>query len=459
MKNKILVVGDPIIDCYISTTCERLAPEAAIPVHKHEGQYLRPGGVLNVALNIASLQEETVYLATILYRDNMTLDVVATLEASGVNLDHCIFLDPHESYSTPLKTRYLASQNIVFRCDSENIPYCDPDSLTLFYRRLFDDIASYNLLVFSDYSKGIFSDPHLLSSLLSSCTSLGTPVLVDSKSNPDLFHGATLFTPNKPEAENTISMHIDSTCVATMTDAHISLMESYQTSMSLVTLGRDGASMYANGTCLFSKPKTEQVFDVTGAGDTFLAALSVKWHHASSFQSLLDYATSMASSVVTQLGTSVPTTHHQSDPQSKILTNTHHITSNRDLFGRIVIANGCFDLLHPGHINLLKYASTLGDTLIVLINSDSSIRLLKGPSRPVIPLEDRISSLTSLAFVDYILPFEEDTPYELIRQLSPHVLVKGSEYIGQSVVGSEFARETVFAPHYKNYSTSRLAAT
>ena len=377
----IVVIGDIIIDEYVYGTSTRLSPEAPVPVVKHVKTERKLGGAGNVYNNIKSLTNDVELIG---YRNDKT-DWPVELRTTQM----------------PIKQRIYADKHYVTRVDREE---------TINNSSLFDYVSKrvHNCtVVLSDYNKGTLQDPQRLIQILKNN---GCYIIVDPKQHLDLYSGADIIKPNKQEYKE-YDNGVDTNMI--------------------VTLGKDGYMI--NGT--HYPTQTQDVYDVTGAGDTFLAVMSYFVDRGDS----LEFACEMGNK-----GAGVSVKH-----------NGVYVVHWKDLDPRpsIVFTNGCFDIVHRGHIEMLKASKKLGEHLIVGVNTDASVKRLKGNTRPVNNETDRKVLLESLDFVDEVILFDEDTPQQLIERIRPDIITKGGDYTIDTVVGNELAK-VIIIPSIKNYSTT-----
>lgn len=457
MQNcSVFVVGDLVLDCYIQGSVSRLSPEAPVPVVLEGERRYVLGGAANVAANIASLGARAVLCGRVgrdtdgsLFRDlchELSIETQALLESDVL--------------PTIRKTRILAGYQQLVRIDREkNAPLTSSDEqrVILQFER-FIAAEGKKALVLSDYGKGVLGH-HLCRKLIEIAGQNGIPVVTDPKSN-DLsrYHGTTLIKPNLKEGrellrswEPGLSVHhleeeVDVICdtVCKLSGAGAVVLSLSEHGVALKDANQKQTQRFAS--------RALQVADVSGAGDTMVAFLAMAVAAGASFAAATEIANAGAALVCAKLGTATLTmtellqaltsfTSQKSiRPSPKVLSQDSLAALAQTLHrnGRkIVFTNGCFDLLHMGHVDILERSRGLGDVLVVGLNSDDSIRRLKGPDRPVQTFESRARVLAGLAAVDFVVGFEDDTPVELIRTLAPHVLVKGGDYTPAGVVGAE----------------------
>lgn len=455
---KVFVFGDLIIDSYITGNVSRIAPEGPFPVLQVDSKFSRLGGAANVAANCSSLGLDT-HLCGFSNSSYETHAAFLRL-LSNANITSTLI---ESGWRIPTKTRLLSNGSFIARYDDEKI-HTDSDRYTNKVRVCLES-CSPDLIIVSDYAKGSLTQC-LFGSLLDYANKHDIPLITDPK--PRLkgvdYSGSYLMTPNKPEAEALLGSEIDDTNLET---ALIQLKSKYNLKVGLVTLGKNGIAAFTDTEGLIvSQTKASDVFDVTGAGDTVIASIAYSILHGAPLQQVLQFANQTASEVVGTIGTYVPTLkNHLKDSceeEDKGTTSAVYrslvakVIAERQSGKSIVFTNGCFDILHAGHIDYLRKAKELGDILVVGINSDDSIRRLKGLSRPINCLEHRRMLLESLRFVDHVIPFQEDTPLRLLSELKPYILVKGGDYLLKDIVGREYAQKTLTIPVERQVSTSLI---
>jgi D-beta-D-heptose 7-phosphate kinase/D-beta-D-heptose 1-phosphate adenosyltransferase len=432
----ITVIGDVMLDRFWSGASRRVSPEAPVPVVNVSGQEDRAGGAGNVAVNLAELGV-TVSLVGLCGDDEHARALRSCVESAGVrwNVMPC-------KADTIVKLRVLSRNQQLLRMDFEETlaPYAND----LFLRYAQQHLADADLVILSDYAKGTLE---LVQPLLAYCREAGKRTLVDPKGTDfERYRGATLMTPNLSELEAVVGpCDTDEALVEKAGNLRATL----ELDAILVTRSEAGMTLIErDGPAQHLTASAQEVFDVTGAGDTVIAVMAGGLSAGLSMADAARYANHAAGVVVAKLGTASVTPeeleHAISDrdldsfdrrpSEDEVLSR---LAKCRAAGQRIVMTNGCFDLLHPGHIRYLQQAAKLGDLLIVAVNDDDSVRRLKGAGRPVNTVEDRMAVLAALEAVDFVLPFSEDTPERLIDLVAPDTLVKGGDYTVEQIAGHE----------------------
>jgi len=456
MQNSaVFVVGDVVLDCYIHGSVSRLSPEAPVPVVLEDERKYVLGGAANVAANIAAMGARAVLCGRV-GRDSDASLVREQCQTLGIESHALIESD---TLPTIRKTRILAGYQQLVRVDREIIApltSTDEQKIVLQFERFLAG-PGLKALVLSDYGKGVLTH-QLCRTLIETARSFKIPIVTDPKSN-DLsrYHGTTLIKPNLKEGREllrswdaTLSLHhfdeeVDAICetIARQSAAQGVVLSLSEHGVALKVASQTATRRYAS--------RALQVADVSGAGDTMVAFLAMATASGASMSAATEIANvgaalvcaklgtaTLASSEVLQALTSDPSLRAAHSPKILREESLPVLAQTLRRNGRkVVFTNGCFDLLHMGHVDLLERARALGDVLIVGLNTDASIRGLKGAERPVQTFESRSRVLAGLAAVDFVVGFEQDTPIELIRQILPQVLVKGGDYTIESVVGAE----------------------
>lgn len=439
-KKNILVVGDVMLDNYYVGDVRRISPEAPVPVFRKHSERCVLGGAANVAANLIAADQNVAMMATI-GRDPNGETLMSLFVEKGVNVDLVAKLERN----TTIKTRFLADNNQqLLRLDVEDTNPISKEECAAMLEDLEKEISQYDLILMSDYLKGL-----LTQDFTQGVIRLGKqhqiPVVIDVK-DPKYgkYYGATLLKPNLNELRTLTGQNVKTD--DEIAEAAEELRKRCNCQYVLTTMGARGMVLVGDGEPFFVKSLAREVYDVSGAGDTTIAYLATCMANGFHIREAMDVANYAAGIQVGKVGTSSVSWQEVRDLMSnedhgishKILTADDVIRFRQDNQGKkIVFTNGCFDILHIGHKRYLQKAATLGDLLIVGVNSDDSVRRLKGPERPINPEQDRAEMLSALGFVDYVVVFDEDTPYELIKKIQPDVLVKGGDYKPEEVVGRD----------------------
>ena len=433
---RVLVLGDIMLDRYWTGPASRISPEAPVPVVRVEQITDRPGGAGNVALNVAALGSK-VRLAGYTGDDEMAGSLQDMLTGAGVD---CVFTRLPGS-ATTTKLRVISRYQQLLRLDFEQPSTAACPSLAGDLSALLEGC---DVLVLSDYAKGALSDP---GPLIEIARERAIPVLVDPKgSDFGRYRGATLLTPNLQELETVVG---PCTSEVELVARGGQLMTDLDLDALLVTRGEHGMTLLRPGQEELHLPaRAREVFDVTGAGDTVIAVLAAVLAAGASLAGAAALANIAAGIVVGKLGTAVVSAPElrraiqQDQGSGRGVMSLEQlqvaVADARSQGERVVFTNGCFDIIHAGHVAYLEQAKQLGERLVVAVNSDDSVRRLKGKGRPINPADRRMAVLAGLEAVDWVVCFEEDTPRQLLQVLEPDVLVKGGDYRDkEGVVGWE----------------------
>jgi D-beta-D-heptose 7-phosphate kinase/D-beta-D-heptose 1-phosphate adenosyltransferase len=453
-------VGDVILDRYVFGAVARISPEAPVPVVKIDASEERAGGAANVAVNIRALGIETQLLGLV-GADEAAEALAGYIRQAGVQ---CRF-QTIPNYPTVTKTRVVSQHQQLLRLDHESASAAiDAPAL----RRDFGEaLRMADCVVMSDYAKGCLQQAP---DLIAAAVSASVPVFVDPKgSDFSRYRGATVLTPNSKEFEA-----VAGTCRTDrdIEQAGFRMCGDLGLSALLVTRGEHGATLVdaEQGKCTHLPAKVHEVFDVTGAGDTFIAALAAARVSGYGMTEAAAIAVAAAGITVEKLGTATVTAAELNSRLNPGFSIPKGIVSRANLIAaveharnqgkRIVMTNGCFDLLHAGHVQYLQQARALGDCLVVAINDDDSVRRLKGSGRPINPVQRRMEVIAALSAVDWVTAFSDDTPSELVEQVSPDLLVKGGDYEPDQIAGAGYVRgsggEVTVLPVEPGCSTSAI---
>lgn len=428
----ILVAGDLMLDQYWFGPTSRISPEAPVPVVRVQREQTRAGGAANVAMNLVSLGVRT-SCGGIVGRDGNAAELRRILEAAGVQA-----VLTESAQPTVTKLRVLSRNQQLIRVDTEEL--FDAEASSALTGLLAGPLAAAQVCILSDYGKGSLAD---VSALIEQCNNAGVPVLVDPKGTDFArYRGATLLTPNLAEFEAVAGAARDDEDLLRRARA---LRDDLQLDALVVTLSERGMLVVSEDAEKMLPARARQVFDVTGAGDTVIATLAAGIGAGLDVESAAGLANLAASLVVAKIGAAAVTPlelnlalHEHGEGGRGLLTREQALAVTAEARARgerIVMTNGCFDILHKGHVAYLQEAKARGDRLLVAVNTDDSVARLKGPQRPINPLEDRMAVLAGLASVDWVVPFAEDTPEALISAVLPDVLVKGGDYEPDAIAG------------------------
>lgn len=438
-RAQVLVVGDVMLDRYWVGGTSRISPEAPVPVVKVNGVDDRPGGAGNVALNIAALGSGA-SLISVVGKDEAADALRTRLESVGIHTDFQVSADK----PTITKLRVLSRHQQLLRMDFEEI--FAPEDSDSFLAKAQQRLPLMGAMILSDYAKGSLQD---VQGLIQAARAANVPVLVDPKgADFARYRGATLLTPNLHEFEAVVGVcRQESELVARGTE----LMRALELDALLITRGENGMTLLRPEQPEFHLPaRAREVFDVTGAGDTVISVVASALAAGSELPMAVALANVAAGVVVGKLGTATisgPELRRaiQSEQGFRrgVMTEEQLVTALDDARAqgeKIVFTNGCFDIIHAGHVGYLEDSRRLGDRLVVAINSDESVSRLKGPARPINPVDRRMAVLAGLEAVDWVVSFADDTPERLLELMKPDVVVKGGDYTEDQVVGWEIVK-------------------
>jgi D-beta-D-heptose 7-phosphate kinase/D-beta-D-heptose 1-phosphate adenosyltransferase len=437
-----LVIGDVMLDRYLIGNVGRISPEAPVPIVLLNAQSERAGGAANVAVNLVLLGLKTHIVGCVGH------------DAEGNNLEKCITdigvntsaIIRSKHRPTIAKTRILGGHQQMLRLDQESSAAFNQEENSQLLKAIETELAlKPSIVILSDYAKGLLSHS-ICQQIISKCKSLNIPVLVDPKGRDyTKYTGATALTPNKKETAEACDTHLDD---AELISKSKSLKESLGLAFLAVTRGEEGITLIDHDIHQIDAT-AQKVFDVSGAGDTVIATLAAGLAYSLSPLESLQLANLAAGVVVGKVGTEPITqielievlNRQMGSEQTSKVCNLSQLMEKVALWKKaqqkIVFTNGCFDLLHAGHVTYLEAAKKRGDKLILGLNTDRSVSAIKGPTRPVVNEGDRARVLAALESVDAVILFDEDTPLNLITQIKPNVIAKGSDYTADQVVGGK----------------------
>lgn len=460
-RPNILVVGDLMIDHYLWGSCERISPEAPVQVVDIKNESTVLGGAGNVINNLITLGA-SVSVASVIGSDEIGIELSIMLKSIGVKTEALI---TQSDRKTSKKSRVIASSQQILRYDKESKEDISTSSVEKILEAIKKDLFLYDSIILSDYGKGVITD-ELAQGIITLAKSMNKKVVVDPKgSDYSKYRGAYLLTPNKKEACEATNIEINSD--ETLLDALLWLKKECDLDISMITLSEDGIAICESKQLEKFPTVAKEVYDVTGAGDTVIASIAFALSSNKQIDESAKFANLAAGVVVGKIGSATAnfqeieeyeSTLHQSDSNAHIKSFDEIdaiVKRAKEVNKRVVFTNGCFDILHVGHVKYLQEAKSFGDILIVGLNSDESVSRLKGPTRPINSVNDRAYLLAALEAVDYVVPFESDTPHELIKLVAPHTLVKGGDYEGKNVVGTEFASELKLVQFVDGKSTTK----
>ncbi|SHE21547.1 ADP-heptose synthase / D-glycero-beta-D-manno-heptose 7-phosphate kinase [Bathymodiolus brooksi thiotrophic gill symbiont] len=457
---KILVIGDLMIDHYLWGTCDRISPEAPVQVINVQRESSVLGGAGNVINNLYALGAQ-VSVMSVVGDCEICDELKALLADIEVNTNHLI---TQKNRITSKKSRIIASQQQVVRYDRESTDEISHESQNLLLKSFKNLVASYDAILLSDYGKGVLTF-ELTQSLITIANENGKKVLIDPKGlDYSKYRGAYLLTPNKKEASESLATHINNDESLAYVIKKLKIDCDLQ--VSLITLSEQGVAIY-DDELRIHPTKAREVFDVTGAGDTVLASLGFSLACGYEIDDAVQFSNLAAGVVVGKIGSATATLNeiieyesslNKSSSDTHIKTHDEIIILSAELKSKgkkIIFTNGCFDLLHAGHVRYLETAKSFGDVLILGLNSDQSVTTLKGTGRPINTQSDRAYILAALEAVDYVVIFDEETPYNLIKAIQPHILVKGGDYEGKEVVGQDLVEELKLVQFVNGKSTTK----
>ncbi|MDG6786653.1 bifunctional D-glycero-beta-D-manno-heptose-7-phosphate kinase/D-glycero-beta-D-manno-heptose 1-phosphate adenylyltransferase HldE [Glaesserella parasuis] len=433
---KVLVLGDVMLDRYWFGSTNRISPEAPVPVVKVQENEDRAGGAANVAMNIASLNVP-VTLHGLVGNDDAGRALDKLLSEHRIQ-NQCVAVDSHPTIT---KLRILSRHQQLLRLDfEEGFHNLDCQALLA---KLAAEITAYGALILSDYGKGTLDT---VQQMIQIARQANVPVLIDPKGTDfERYRGATLLTPNMSEFEAVARHCRDEDEIVTK---GLKMIADFDLSALLITRSEKGMTLLRPNQDPFHLPtQAKEVYDVTGAGDTVISVLATAIADGRPLEEACYLANAAAGIVVGKLGTSTVSPseleqaiHQRAETGFGVVSEDELkaiVKQSKTRGEKIVMTNGCFDILHPGHISYLENARKLGDRLIVAVNTDESVKRLKGESRPINDLDARMAVLAGLASVDWVVPFGEDTPQRLIGEILPDLLVKGGDYKPEEIAGSQ----------------------
>ena len=455
-KGSVLVIGDIMLDVYYFGEVSRISPEAPVPIVKVLDRKNTLGGAANTIKNIAGLGAKSYLIGTVGKDKNKNIlnNLLNDLKVKTMLVE--------EDKPTITKTRIISKNQQILRLDFEEIKEINDNIIKEIKGGIERFIKKVQVIVISDYGKGMCT-LGLCQYLINRANELKIPIIIDPKGhNWRKYKGSTIITPNIRELSDVIGRIVLNED-KDIEKCGLKILDKYDLKYLVVTRSEKGISFISRKEFYYFAAEAKEMFDVSGAGDTVVGTMSVLLANGFGLINAVKFANIAAGIVVSKLGTASITyeelMNSVNDDDNKIVSIKTLLVIIDDLRSkgrRIIFTNGCFDILHKGHITYMKEAKKLGDILIIGMNGDSSVRRLKGKDRPINNQESRAAVLANLEFVDYVIIFDEDTPFNLIKYIKPDVLVKGGDYKITEVVGKEFAKEVNIIPFVKDYSTSNI---
>lgn len=455
----ILVIGDLMIDEYLWGSCEKISPEAPVQVVEIDYKSVVLGGAGNVINNLKALGAN-VDIISVIGECQASKELTKLLTEINVDTQRLVI---EKNRISSKKTRIISSNQQIVRYDQETIDDINSSSQKSILKSFKSIVKSYDIILISDYGKGVMTS-EITQSIIGISKDNNLKVLVDPKGqNFAKYKGAYLLTPNKKEASEATNIEINDDL--SLNKAIKDLKTKCNLTVSIITLSEKGVAIFDSKTRIHPTVAKE-VFDVTGAGDTILASLGFALASDKKIDEAVKFANLASGVVVGKIGSATASLNEIIEYESSInKSNSYgHIKTVNEISiicqelknknKKIIFTNGCFDILHVGHIKYLEKAKSFGDVLILGLNSDNSTRLLKGEDRPINNQDDRAYILASLEVVDYLVIFEEETPFDLINLIKPDILVKGGDYKGKEVIGKDIVNDLKIVDFIPGKSTS-----
>ena len=457
---KILVIGDLMIDHYLWGSCKRISPEAPVQVINVDSETSVLGGAGNVVNNLNSLGAMTDVISVIGECD-VSKKIKKLLLSINVGTD---LLIKQKGRIASKKNRIIADHQQVVRYDRESKENINDESQLAIIKSFKSIVDNYDVILLSDYGKGVLTYD-LTQSLINIANKKNKKVLVDPKGiDYSKYYGSFLLTPNKKEASEATQISIKDD--KSLEKALLKIKKICKLEVSVITLSEMGIAVFDNNLRIHPT-LAKEVFDVTGAGDTVLASLAVAIASNKNIDEAIQFANLASGVVVGKIGSATASINEIIEYESSLKKSSSdkHIKTQDEITmlvqelklkgKKIIFTNGCFDILHVGHIKYLEKAKSFGDVLILGLNSDISVKNIKGENRPINSQTDRAYILASMEVVDYLVIFNEDTPYELIKSIEPDILVKGGDYEGIDVIGQDIVKELKLVKFIDGKSTSK----
>lgn len=464
-EKNILVIGDIMLDRYYFGISKRISPEAPVPVLKKTEEKIVLGGAANVAINIKKANQKVSILSVI--GDDIEGEIlISLLEENNINSSLIV---KDKNRCTSIKTRFIGQNNIqMFRFDEEDVEKINENINNKILEILEKNIEKYDMVVISDYNKGLLNVENT-PKMIEIANKHNIKTLIDIKEPKyEKYKNAYLIKPNLEELKAITNMPVETE--KQIENAARNLLNETNAHYVLATRGKDGMTLISKEESKNIQTRAREVYDVTGAGDTVISYLAVCQSNNINLLDSVQIANYAAGVGLSKMGTYAVTINEvqryigrtndvYSEDKIVTLEELLKILKNRNN-KKIVFTNGCFDLFHVGHSRYLKQAASYGDTLIIGVNSDSSVKRLKGKERPIVTEKERMELLASLECVSYVVKFEEDTPYELIKAIKPDIITKGGDYKPEDVVGKDIVEanggSVIICPFIEGKSTTDI---
>lgn len=464
-KKDILVIGDIMLDRYYFGISKRISPEAPVPILKKREEKMVLGGAANVAINIAKAGQKVTVLSVV-GEDIQANKLIDLLQKNNINTSLII---KDKDRCTSVKTRFIGQNNIqMFRFDEEITEPIEQETNNKILNMLEKHVTDYDIIVISDYNKGLLTVENT-KKMIEIANKNNVKTLIDVKEPKyDKYKNAYLIKPNLDELNQITGMKVDSE--EQILEAARTLLQEANCNYVLATRGKDGMILVSKEDYKIIKCMSREVYDVTGAGDTVISYLATCIANEISLLDAIQISNYAAGVGVSKMGTyavSINEIQEYIEEENNVQLKNKIVTADKLVEilenkqnKKVVFTNGCFDIFHVGHSRYLRETSKLGDILVVGLNSDSSVKRLKGEKRPIVTQNERAELLASLEFVSYVVIFEEDTPYNLISKIKPDIITKGGDYNPNDVVGKDiiesYGGKVVICPLIEGKSTTNI---
>mgnify|MGYP001282017247 CR=1 FL=1 len=452
-KTKVLLIGDIMLDKYVIGNVNRISPEAPVPIFLSQKSKQVLGGAGNVYNNLISLGVKTTLISAI-GKDTIGVQIEGIIKKIKNNT---VYLFKEKNKVSTVKTRYSVNGQQLIRVDDEDIENFSSSAYKFILRSFKKEILKHNVIILSDYNKGIFNKK-LTIELIRISNKNKIPIIIDPK-NKDfrLYQNAFLITPNQLETTQITNLPCNGNKEAELCGEYI--INKFSVKNVLITRGAKGLTYISKKESIHANTKKVEVFDVSGAGDTVLSVLAVCISNKLAIKQSLELSNRAARIVVGKVGTSTISLNELFKEEKTFLSKKNTllelkkiVTEYKNKNIKVGFTNGCFDILHLGHINYLEESKKLCDKLIVAINSDTSVKKIKGKNRPINTQAARVKVLSSLKFCDHIIIFNQPTPLKLITSLEPHIITKGGDYEKEKVVGYKEIKKWNGKVHIINFT-------